>query len=182
MIIIGITGTLGAGKGTVVKYLVENYGFVHFSVRKFITKEIKNRNLPLNRDTLTLIGNDLRQNHSPSYIVDCLYKEAEKEGNNCVIESIRTPGEVMSLRKHENFKLLSIDADPIIRYERIRLRNSETDQVQYETFIANEMREYESNDPNKQNLGKCIEMADFHLTNNGTIEDLYNEIEKLSLF
>ena len=28
MIIIGITGTLGAGKGTVVNYLVEKKGFV----------------------------------------------------------------------------------------------------------------------------------------------------------
>ncbi|MGI6718059.1 MAG: AAA family ATPase [Bacteroidales bacterium] len=182
MIIIGITGTLGAGKGTVVKYLVENYGFLHFSVRDFITKEVKNRNLPVNRDTLTLIGNDLRKNHNPSYIVDCLYEEAQKEGLNCVIESIRTPGEIMSLRKHENFILLSIDADPMTRYKRIKIRNSETDQVQYETFIANEMREYDSYDPNKQNLGKCIEMADFHLTNNGTVEELYEQIEKLNLF
>lgn len=39
MHIIGITGTLGAGKGTIVEYLKDKKGFAHFSVREFL-KEI----------------------------------------------------------------------------------------------------------------------------------------------
>ena len=35
MIVIGITGTLGAGKGTIVNYLIEEEGFDHYSVRGF---------------------------------------------------------------------------------------------------------------------------------------------------
>ena len=44
MIIIGITGTLGAGKGTIVDYLVKQKGFVHYSVRarKIILKWTEN--------------------------------------------------------------------------------------------------------------------------------------------
>ncbi len=41
MLIIGITGTLGAGKGTIVEYLEKEMGFDHLSVRDFITKEIE---------------------------------------------------------------------------------------------------------------------------------------------
>lgn len=40
MQIIGITGTLGAGKGTVVDYLVKNKGFNHFSVGDYLIDEI----------------------------------------------------------------------------------------------------------------------------------------------
>ena len=43
MIIIGITGTLGAGKGTIVDYLCKKRGFLHYSVREFLVEEIKNR-------------------------------------------------------------------------------------------------------------------------------------------
>ena len=43
MITIGITGTLGAGKGTIVDYLIKNRGFVLYSVRSFITEEINRR-------------------------------------------------------------------------------------------------------------------------------------------
>ena len=60
MITIGITGTLGAGKGTIVDYLVKSRGFEHYSVRAFITEEIKRRGLPVNRDSMTQVGNDLR--------------------------------------------------------------------------------------------------------------------------
>lgn len=43
MLIIGITGTIGAGKGTVSDYLVNKKGFKHFSVREFLIKEINKR-------------------------------------------------------------------------------------------------------------------------------------------
>ena len=68
MITIGITGTLGAGKGTIVDYLVKEKGYVHFSVRDFIVEEIERRGLPINRDSMTMVGNDLRAQYSPSYI------------------------------------------------------------------------------------------------------------------
>jgi len=103
MIIIGITGTLGAGKGTIVDYLVKNKGYHHYSVRAYLTEEIKRRNLPVNRDSMTSVANELRALHSPSYITDQLYLLAKEKGKNCVIESIRTPGEIVSLRQKKQF-------------------------------------------------------------------------------
>ena len=179
MIIIGITGTLGAGKGTIVDYMVNNLNFVHYSVREFISEEIKRRGLEVNRDNLTAVANDLRASNSPSYIIDCLFEQAKRSGQNCIIESIRTPGEVESLRKKGNFILLAVDAERKIRYDRIVLRGSETDHVTYEKFVSDEQREYETSDPNKQNLRKCIECADYHIDNNGSIEDLHKEVAKI---
>lgn len=106
MIVIGITGTLGAGKGTIVDYLLKNKGFKHYSVRAYIAEEITRRGLEVNRDTLTAVANDLRASHSPSYITDQLYLRAVEEGQNAVIESIRTPGEIQSLRQKGEFYLL----------------------------------------------------------------------------
>ena len=64
MKIIGITGTLGAGKGTVVDFLVSEKGYKHYSVRSFISEEIIKRNLPLNRDSMVVVANDLRANNN----------------------------------------------------------------------------------------------------------------------
>jgi dephospho-CoA kinase len=179
MIIIGITGTIGAGKGTLVEYLVQKKNFVHYSVRGFLIAEITKRNLPVNRDAMVSVANELREKNSPSYIIDCLFEQAKQSGKNAVIESIRSVGEVESLRKQKGFLLLAVDADPKIRYERIVKRKSETDHVSYEEFIANEQREMTSSDPNKQNLSRCISMADHTLCNNFSINELYNELEEI---
>jgi len=178
MIIIGITGTLGAGKGTLVDYLVNQKGFIHYSVREYLIGQIIKQGLPVNRDSMTSVANRLRAQHSPAFIIEELYKEAALSGQNAVIESIRTPGEIEFLKKQGNFILVAVDADPKIRYQRISLRASETDHVSYQTFIENEKREFSTDDPNKQNLGKCISMADLVLNNDGNVEDLYRSMEE----
>ncbi len=177
--IIGITGTLGAGKGTIVDYLTENQGFRHYSVRSFLIKEIEKRGLEVNRDSMTSVANDLRALNSPSFIVDQLFVEASETEGNAVIESIRTPGEVESLKQNGDFYLFAVDADPEIRYERILARKSETDNVSFEEFKANEEREMTSTDPHKQNLLKCREMADFVLNNDGSLKDLHHQINQI---
>ncbi|MEI8005291.1 MAG: AAA family ATPase [Bacteroidota bacterium] len=179
MICIGITGTIGAGKGTVVEYLERSRGYRHFSVRSFLLDLIRTEGMPENRDSMFLLGNRLRNEFGPSYVVDCLYKLAQESGDNCIIESIRTTGETAFLRSKGNFYLLAVDADQKIRYERIRLRKSETDTVSFTTFAENEEREMTSTDPGRQNLRECIRMADFVLTNNGSREELFARVDDI---
>ncbi len=177
MIVIGITGTLGAGKGSVVKYLVENKGYLHFSVREFLADVILTSKETVNRDSLTHTANKLRAIYGPAYITDQLFKRASATGKNCIIESIRTPGEIVSLRKEKGFILLAVDADIHTRYQRIIQRGSETDQVSLDTFKSNEQREMHARDPNKQNLSACISMADYIIMNNGSIADLEQSVD-----
>lgn len=178
MVIIGITGTLGAGKGTIVDYLVSRKHFVHYSVRDFLIREIEGRGMKVDRDSMTQVANELRNMHTPSYITDQLYEEARKSALPCVIESIRTPGEIASLRSKGNFYLFAVDAEPKLRYARISQRASVTDAVSYETFLSNEQREMNTDDPNKQNLSACISQADFVFINNSDVENLIHQVEK----
>lgn len=179
MIIIGITGTLGAGKGTIVDYLTAKMNFKHYSVRNYLIVEIKKRGMEVNRDAMVLVANELREKHNPAFIIEELYREAAQNGQNAIIESIRTPGEIDMLSKQKNFYLLAVDAAPEIRYARIAERKSETDHISFETFLDNEKREMSSTDPNKQNLSECIRRADFLILNNGSIEDLYVQVENI---
>ena len=180
MITIGITGTLGAGKGAVVEYLKGTYGFSHYSARAFIVEEIQRRGLPVDRDSMTLVGNALRSEHHAGYIIEELYNQAVSSGQNVIIESIRTKGEIETLKgkvKDIHFYLLAVDADQYTRYERIKLRKSTTDSISFEKFIHDEDREMISDDPTKQNLRYCIDHADYVFQNDGTLEELYKQVD-----
>ncbi len=175
--LIGITGTLSAGKGTIAEYLKAK-GFVHYSAREFITREIVKRGLPVNRDSMVSVGNDLRAIHGPSHVIEAMAREAIAAGQDAVLESVRTPGEVEAL-KGLGGVLLAVDANQRTRYERIIKRGiPETDRLTFEEFVAQEEREMTATDPNKQNLRRCIELADIKLENNGTIEEFFTNVEQ----
>ena len=173
--IVGITGTLGAGKGTVVEFLLTR-GFKHYSVRAYLTEEIEKRGLEVNRDNMVVVGNDLRVRFGAGYIVEELYKRAEVDGGDCVIESIRCLGEVEALKKKGDFVLFSVDADVETRYSRIVSRASSTDKISFQEFLEHEQGEMASSDVNKQNLRACIDVADHKFKNDWTVEDLYKRV------
>jgi dephospho-CoA kinase len=176
LMIVGITGTLGAGKGTVVEYLIIKKGFKHYSMSGFIAEEVALRGLPVNRDTLTEVGNNLREKNGPGFLSDQLLSRAAAKGGDAVIESLRSVGEVENLKKH-GAPIWAVDADIHTRYERVTRRKSEKDSVSFEKFVADEERESHHEEPWLMNLPRCIEMADHVFTNNGTQEELFAQVE-----
>jgi dephospho-CoA kinase len=159
---------------------VEKKGFVHYSVRAFLMEETKKRNLPVNRDSMREVANDLRANHSPAYIVEQLFLQAQTKGKDAIIESIRAVGEVEALKDHPDFLLLAIDADQQLRYERAMSRGNETDHVSFQQFQEQEQAEMTSTDPSKQNIAACMAMANVTVYNDGDRASLYQQLEHLT--
>lgn len=179
--ITGITGTNAAGKGAVVDFLKKK-GFQHFSVREYLTEQLNKKNLPVDREHMQTLANELREKYGPSYIITQLYEQALVY-QNAIIESIRCPGEITELRKKPGFLLLGVDADQKLRFERATLRNSSTDiSLTLEKFIEDEEKEKNNQEPFKQNITKCLEEADILLLNNNMVPEFYSKLEKYSSF
>ncbi len=176
--LIGITGTDGAGKGSVVDYLVENKDFTHYSSRSFILEEIEKQKLPSTRSQMRLTANELRAKYGNEFVVKQAYDKAKKEAKDLVvIESIRALAEAEYLKEKGGI-LLAVDADQKIRYERVQERRSESDQVSFEEFKQHEELEKNDPDPNGMQKAKVIEMADYTINNVSSLEDLGLEVER----
>ncbi|MEX0918249.1 MAG: AAA family ATPase [Candidatus Paceibacterota bacterium] len=171
--IIGITGTDGAGKGTVVEYLVNEKGFVRYHARTLFLEEIARQELEPTRANMRIVGNQLRGKHGNDYIVRMFLERAKESGDkHVIIDSLRARAEAETLKTKGGI-LLAVDADQKLRYERVQARRSSSDQVSFDEFREHE--ELESNDPDPHGMQKqeVIAMADHVILNNGTLEDLH---------
>jgi dephospho-CoA kinase len=177
--ILGITGTLGSGKGTVVDYLVDQKGYKRFAVSDtFLASEAVKRGLEPDRQARHDIANEYRA-LGPTKLQEAVYDMAKSDieaGHDVIIEPQHTVGEVHFIQSLGG-KVIGIDADIHTRYERIQRRGSAKDNVSFEEFRDFEQLESQSDDPNKQNLIAAGHEADVHIRNDGTLDDLHHEIE-----
>ncbi len=175
--IIGVTGTIGAGKGTVVDYLVQEKGFIHLSVRDYLLGEIRHRGMEVeDRSAMRDVANELRATFGPAHIIQALYERAVERGGPALIESIRAIGEADFL-KRSGALILAVDADRKLRYERITARGATTDHVDFDTWVLQEERELASTEPWDMNVIGVMGMADYRIENDGTLEELYQKVD-----
>jgi dephospho-CoA kinase len=175
---LGVTGTNGAGKGAIVEYLVQK-GFKHYSVREEIIRELERSGLPIDRPHMGEVGNALREKNGPGYFCNLFITEAkEKAIKDIVIESIRSPGEVHALKELGGI-LLAVDAERKIRYERVVLRGSATDKIDFDTWVAQEEKEWGNTAITDMDIPGVMRMADYTLTNNGSVEELNAQVDSV---
>jgi dCMP deaminase len=174
--IIGITGMFCSGKDTVAEIL-QGMNFFHVSFSDQLRDELKTRNHEITRDSLIIIGNELRTKHG----ADILARKAlenVKCGENYVFTSIRNSHEVKLLQQRSDFLLVNVIAPDKERLARIIARNRENDPKNLRELQEKEKME-SSNDTNKQQLHTVTKMAKVTIQNNSTLDKLKLKTEKL---
>jgi dephospho-CoA kinase len=182
MVVIGLCGLNGGGKG-VVAAMLKNRGFIAYSTSDILREECFKKGLDaITRDKLAEEGTRMRKLFGPDVlahkVVERIYTE---EGaslpkrdvlrGNYVLESIRNTGEVKFLRTIPGFVLWSIDADTMTRFERLKARKREADSQTFEDFLRVETGE-NSKEESGQQLVTTSALADDHIVNQGTQDDL----------
>lgn len=174
--ILGLTGSYGAGKDTVAEVLMER-GFVHISFSDLIREELRKKNIPITRDSLTVMGNELRTSYGADILARLALERVTLE-NNYVLTSIRNPAEVHRLQEQSNFTLINVTAPEEVRLERLCTRNREQDPTTMEELREKENRE-KSEKSTDQQLHKVAEMATITIVNDATVEELRQKVKKL---
>jgi len=175
-IIIGFTGPIASGKEVAKKYLEEKYGA---NSHRFSTmlRDILNRlYIPLTRTNLQDISTTIRGCFGDDTMANVISEDVKNDNHDIVVvEGIRRLADIGALMALPNFFLISIEADSKIRYQRLIKRNeNDGDSLKtYEDFLADHQKETETQ------IESVMAAAKFHLNNDGSLEDLYNQIEKI---
>lgn len=178
--IIGLTGRNASGKGTVASLLTKR-SFSYHSLSDTLRTKLEEKGIKESRDNLIAIGNKLREEGGPGVLADLMLENLVTP-NDHVVDSIRNPFEVYSLRRKydgHHFCLISVDANPEVRFERLSERNRKGDSSSWEQFLEQEKLEESSDNANKQQLLATINEADYVLDNSGNLEDLENNLQEI---
>jgi dephospho-CoA kinase len=181
--IIGVTGTIGAGKGTVVEYL-KSKGFVQYSSSKLLGELVEQEGNPKTRKYLSTMATQLQQEY-PGGVVEKNYHERyqSEQPPNAIFEAIHRKTEADFLKSVGGF-IIAVDAAIETRYERISHRQEGVkDQVTLLQFKDDARVEDEGggNAKRDNNIRAVILDADVVLMNEGTVEELYEKIESALL-
>ncbi len=175
-IILGLTGSIASGKGTVSKYLKEKYKAQTFKFSQILRAMLQRAYLPETRDNLVKISLALREAFGQDILAKIISKDVLEENNDIiVIDGIRRPADIKYLKDIKGFKLIGIDADIKIRYERLKKRNENKDDKSksWEDFLKDHKAETEIYIP------ELLKKSDHIINNNGNLEELYKKLDSL---
>ncbi len=171
--LIGLTGTNGSGKGEVASFFVKK-GYAYHSLSDIIREELRKQGQKITRDNLIRMGNLMREQFSADILARRVMKKVK---SHAVIDSIRSPKEIEYLKKQGGFILISVDAPPETRYERVRKRGREESASTLQEFMAKEAEEMTTQEKGQQLLA-CMKMADYTIQNDGTLQELHKKLEE----
>lgn len=175
-IILGFVGDLASGKGTITRYLEQKYQTPSYRFSTMLRDIVNRLYVPQTRENLQLLSTVLRQNFGQDLMSKVIAKDVENDSHTIVaVDGIRRPTDITYLATNPDFHLTYVTADPTIRWQRLMKRNENPgdDKKTFEEFLRDEQAEA---DQLIKTLGK---QAEFTITNNGTFDEFYAQLETI---
>jgi hypothetical protein len=152
--------------------LAEQHNFLFISMTDMLREEALNRKLDTSREVLRTISAEWRRESGLGVLVDKSVAYYEKLGGDSkyaglVVASLRNPGE--NDRVHAlGGEVIWIDADPHVRFGRLKGRMRADDPASFEQFVASEQAEMQhSGDEATLSMADVKERADKIFMNDG---------------
>lgn len=175
-IILGLAAELAGGKGTVAKYIVEKHNGNSHRFSTMLRDVLDRLYLEQSRKNMQNLSTVIRQTFGEDALAKVMFEDVKKDEHEVVaIDGVRRPADMKYLKTLPEFKLVFIDTNLENRYERIVKRGENPDD---KTKTLDQFKK--DNDGEADVLIRDLKTeADFVVENNGSIENLYLQIDKI---
>lgn len=173
--IIGLTGKMASGKGTVAKRLMKKYGASKYRFSDVLREVLDTLDVEITRTNMQDLSTMIRKRFGEDVLARGVYRKVIGDSHGLiVVDGIRRKQDFKMLKKLPGFRLVYVTAPLEERYKRIsqRTENSDDNGKTLEDFKKEQTGEPEMEIANLRKEAYVIE-------NNGTLEDLENKIDAL---
>jgi len=177
-LILGVAGTIGAGKDVCTDHLKSKHGFVVITIGDLTREELKQIGMDETRENLDFLQKKRVDEFGIGYWTrKAIKKVQETKSDRIAINGVRRPVDVTLQKKvfGDKFKLLLVDADVQIRYKRLKERKRPGDPKTLSEFKKQEQAQWKLFD-----FEKTMKFADFTIKNEtASMEDFYRQIDEV---
>ncbi len=173
--IIGLTGSIAAGKDTAVDYLCKKQEFKIYTISDAVKREVVKLELEITRENMQNVGNSGREKYGAGYWARHILEETNLN-ENIIINGVRHPGEITEIKKFPNSCIIAINSPREIRYERMLSRKKSSDPRSYTDFLKVDERDLNEGTELGFRVAECMELADHLIVNDGDLESFYEKI------
>lgn len=172
--VIGIIGTIGAGKDTAGDYIAKKLNIPSFQISSPLKQILLAAGEELTRENLIALGTRLAEEKGEGYLAEYIVANAP---NSMIITGMRQLDQIDFLKSSTHLTLVSIDANPELRFQRVQTNSKVGEANTLEEFIAREIAE--NSPPNVQRLFECMQHADHHIVNEGSLDEFYTQLNHI---
>ena len=175
-IIIGIAGEIASGKGVVTQHLQDKYDAKKYRMSDALKDILTRLHLDVVRENLSSLSLGLRNLYGQDILIDALIQDIKKsESEFVIVDGVRRIAELEQLKKLDNFKLFYLEADPKIRYERLKKRDEKEDD-KLKTF---EQFQKDSQLETEKTILELKDSTDYLIDNGGDLDQTYRRIDEI---
>ncbi|MDO8566157.1 MAG: AAA family ATPase [Candidatus Moranbacteria bacterium] len=175
-IIIGVAGEIASGKDTVGKYIAEKYDALPLRFSQPLRDILDRIGIEQNRENMAKLSLYLRKAFGEDILSRSILIEAEKSPKNLVVvDGVRRLPDIIHMETDEHFYFAFVEVSSEKRYERLIKRRQNVDDATKTPVQFDKDAKLET----ELQIGDLKTRADFIINNDGTLEELYTQIDRV---
>lgn len=172
---LGLIGPAGSGKGIAAEYLARKFKYNVISMGDIVRAVAKKEHLLPTRENLEKLQAKYSKQYGQDFVIGHALEKASKIRGPIILDGIRKPIQAKLAKQTLKAKLILINADPEIRFERMKKRRRKSGfSKTFEDF-----KKLEKKEDKVFNLRKTCSMADYKVDNSRDQKWLYSQLDKV---
>lgn len=174
--IIGLVGPTASGKEEVKKYICKKYNAKSYKFSTVLRDILTRIHIPISKENMQNLSLDLRTRFGEDILAKVIKEDSKQEDCDfIIIDGVRRVKDIKYFLASPEFKLISIDADMKIRYERMLKRNENEgdDKKSFSQF------ELECNKEAEKEIPEVMKIADYNINNDKDFNHLHQQIDEI---
>lgn len=171
---LGVFGPMGSGKGFAARYIAKKYGYKVISMGNIVRYLARKEGVKPTRLNLENVQRKYRKKYGNDFVIRETIRRARASDKPVILDGVRSVIDVRIAKKELGVKMILIDADPEVRFERLKKRR----RADFPRTIE-EFKKVEASEDKTFHMRKTFSYADYKVDNANGEKHFFSQLDSI---